>query len=131
MSITMKGELMFPSQYLAAPDLGGKYVTVTIEKIERQALKTTKGDEDKWVMFMKGAKKKLVLNKTNARTIAELHGPKAEKWVGKQVVLFASTCQAFGKITDCIRVRDRLPTKRDEPAPEPPADGSVPWPPPD
>lgn len=108
MTPTMKGDLMFPSLYLAAPDLQGRDATVTIAKIEKAELRTTKGSEEKWVVSFREAKKLLVLNRTNARQIADLHGAKAEAWIGKRVTLYPATCSAFGKIVDCVRVRDRV-----------------------
>ena len=115
---TMKGELMFPSRYLAAPDLGGRDMVLTVAKIEKASLQTTKGAEDKWVVSFREVKKLLVLNKTNARTMADVLGTKAETWTGKRVTLYATTCAAFGKMTDCIRVREVAPPSRipdDEP----------------
>jgi hypothetical protein len=107
---TMSGELMFPSNYVSAPDLKGKDFTVTIARVERETLKTTKGDEDKWVVTFKEAKKKLVLNKTNAKAIAKALGiSEASDWPGHQITLYPTTCQAFGAVTDCIRVRERAP----------------------
>jgi hypothetical protein len=105
---TMKGDLMFPNEYLSAPDLKGRDVTVTIGRVERQTLKTNKGDESKWIILFSDAKKKLVLNKTNAQAIAKVHGSKAELWIGKKITVYPTTCQAFGAITDCVRVRDKV-----------------------
>ena len=104
---TFGGELMFPNDYLAAEEFGGKDVTLTIKSIKRDALRTTSGStEDKYVIEFEKTKKKLVLNKTNAVQIAKVHGTKAEDWIGKQITLYPTTCMAFGSETDCIRVRD-------------------------
>jgi hypothetical protein len=128
---TLKGELMFPSKYVAAAELKGKDAIVTIKKVEKAELATTKGPEMKWLLHFSDASKPLVLNKTNSRTIAELHGAKAELWAGKRIILFPTTCQAFGKLTDCIRIRDKAPAAKNgkahapDPEPPPPYDGPI------
>lgn len=104
---TLGGELMFPNDYLAAEEFQGKTVTLTITGIKKEALRTNAGStEDKFILTFKETPKKLVLNKTNAVTIAGQHGTKAEAWVGKQISLYPTTCMAFGSETDCIRIKD-------------------------
>jgi len=99
-------ELMFPSKYLKAADLMGKDVAVVIESVKGEELQTTAGKTYKYVVSFKGKEKLLVLNKTNAKAIASaLNEPKAAKWAGRQITLFPTTCDAFGKRADCIRVR--------------------------
>ena len=49
---------------------------------------------------------KFGLNKTNARTIASIHGEDPRDWVGKSITIFATKCEYQGKPTDCIRVKD-------------------------
>jgi phage-related protein len=47
-----------------------------------------------------------VLCKTTANQIAEsLTEKKAVKWAGRQITLYPTQCEAFGKTVDCIRVR--------------------------
>ena len=70
-------------------------------------------------------RKKLVLNKTNATTVAKLYGPRPSQWAGKRIVLFPTQCEAFGKTTDCIRVRPTAPNgKKPEAPPSWPEDGA-------
>jgi len=111
--------LLFPSEYLAAPDLRGKDVVLTISRVKSELLKSAQGDEMKGVIYFDelgehakktGTKeKKLVLNKTNMKSIAKLHGFDGDDWVGKKITLFATTCQSFGETVDCIRVRPTAP----------------------
>jgi hypothetical protein len=110
---TFAGSLMFPSEYVAAEDLQGKDVALTIAKVEKATLRTNdKKTKDAFLIHFDRARKPLVLNKTNARTIAQLHGTQAEKWVGKRVALYPTTCDAFGQTTTCIRIRDRIPGEK-------------------
>lgn len=124
------GELMFPSEYVAAAELKGQDRSATISKVERAELMVVGGAKKPGVVVhFKETPKKLVLNKTNAATIADMHGSEAEKWVGKRVTLFPDTCKCKGKVVDCIRIRDVIPPAKGgnaapAPAPEPAKD----WP---
>lgn len=105
----------FQKDYLYAFHLDGRECTVTIEKVTQGAVpgrdKAT-GKETKTrkpLVFFKGKSKPLALNITNVKTIAGMYGFKAEDWVGKRVTLFPTTCEAFGKTEDCIRVKPSIP----------------------
>lgn len=99
--------VMFPNDYLAAADLQGKDCEVTIESVTQEALKTTDGQsEDKWILRFVGKRKKMVCNKTNAKLIAAyLNERDSDNWPNKSIILYPTTCQAFGKTEPCIRVR--------------------------
>jgi len=103
----MHVELMYPNDYLKAPEFRGKDVTLTIEKVYIDDLKDMKGGKKKkYIIEFVETPKKLVLNITNARAIAKkLNEPKAIKWPGSKITLFPTTCEAFGEIKECIRVR--------------------------
>jgi len=110
----MDVNLLFPSDYLRCADLQGRDCVITIKRVQMDTLKTDRGNERKPVVFMEGTKKKWVLNKTNAKTIAKLYGNETDAWVGKKVALFGTTCEAFGETVDCVRVRPSEPqTKQD------------------
>lgn len=110
MALPNHWKLMFPSDYLSAPDLQGRDVTVEIEAIEldklRRADNTT---EMKFIARLKGKKKKWVLNVENSQTLAKLHGKDPHKWIGRRVTLWPTTCLAFGETVECIRVRPKKP----------------------
>ena len=99
-------DLMFPSKYLKAADLRGKEFSLTVKSVKGHDLQTTRGKEFKYVVCFKETEKMLVLNKTNAKAIAEaLKEPKAVNWPGKKITVYPTTCDAFGKTADCIRVK--------------------------
>ena len=104
--------LMFPSRFVCSADLCGEDRNVTIEKVVVESLQMTGGRaEEKPVCYFAGAKKALVLNKTNAKTIAKIHGTLTDEWAGKHITLYPTTTK-FGRDTvDCVRVRDKAPTK--------------------
>lgn len=103
--------LLFPSKYVAACDLKGD-TTVTIESLKINQLETENGPEDRPVMRFRKHTKGMVLNKTNAKKIAKLYGPETNDWVGQRIILFPTTCEAFGDTVECIRVRMRLPKQQ-------------------
>jgi hypothetical protein len=106
----LDGKLMFPSEYLAAEEFDGKDITLTIKDARFDDLRTVDGGtKRKPLLYFGETDKKLVLNKTNATTIAKLHGAEAREWAGKRITLYATECQAFGKTVECIRVRAKIP----------------------
>jgi hypothetical protein len=128
----MDARLLFPKEYLCAADLRGKDVTLTISRLVQENLRTDKGDEPRWILCFaemeerhrrdkKSINKRLVINKTNAKVVAKLHGNETDEWVGKKIAMFATTCQAFGETVDCIRIRPTAPkgARRRAPEPEP------------
>lgn len=99
--------LLYPSEFLNAPDLQDKEVTVTIEKITVEEVRGGDGKKQvKPVLYMKGAKKKFPLPKTCAKVIAARYGKDTDAWIGKTITLFPTTCTAFGiEDVECIRVK--------------------------
>jgi hypothetical protein len=98
---------LYSEKYIGTYDLEGMDdLTVTIEDIGIETMRAQDGEDvEKPVVTMKGAKKKWVLAKTNAKAIAELYGNDTAEWLGKPVTLYVTQCQAFGETVDCIRVR--------------------------
>ncbi len=105
-------DLMFPNRYLKSGDLKGKDVKLTISSVGKETLQRTDGGKEPAIIVhfeeMKGRArdeaKVLVLNKTNARRIAELHGKQTASWSGKKITVYAAMVQAFGKQVEAIRV---------------------------
>jgi len=101
----------FDERFIGSWDFEGKdEAVVTIKEVQIEELKAMDGSTAKKpvLTFTKG-KKGMVLNKTNAKAIAEMYGTDAEFWKGKEIILFATTCQAFGKTVDCVRVKNQRP----------------------
>ena len=102
----MHVDLMFPSDYIKAVEFKGKEVTLTITKVVRDEVMTTKGKMDKYILHFKETEKMFILNKTNSKAIAKfLNEPKAVNWPGHTVTLKPMECEAFGEIVECIRVK--------------------------
>jgi len=136
----MNVRLLFPNDYIGAPDLQGRDVTVTIARIQIDELRSVdgNGNEKKPVVYFKEMEerhrngksptnKRLVLNKTNAMVIAKLHGHETDDWRGKRITLYPTTCQAFGDTVECIRIRNVAPAPKGKAEPEPDADEGGGW----
>ena len=94
----------FPSHYLKASDLGDKSSVVTIDRIEVEPIGRDK--EMKPVLYFQGKDKGLVLNKTNAKKIAEVTGSKdTDDWAGCQIRIYATETEFAGESVECIRVK--------------------------
>ena len=67
----------------------------------------------KVVMTFDGAKKKLVLNKTNAVRVSKLYGNNTKDWVGKAVTLYFDPKVMFGRDqVGGIRIRESIPAPK-------------------
>jgi hypothetical protein len=98
---------MYPSNTLKASDLSTGDKTATISHVAMEKL----GDDTKPVVYFHNTEKRLVLNKTNARTIADIHGPDTDAWAGKQITLGHAWTDYSGKQVECIRVRPQIVTQ--------------------
>lgn len=117
---------LYPSKYLSAPDLKGKKATVTITEVGFELFDDDGKKVEKPIAYFKEGKKGLVLNKTNALTIANIAGETdTDNWPGVRVTLYPTMVQFGGKVTDAIRIEKPIPA-------DAPVVGAVPKPiPPD
>lgn len=105
----MRVSALFPSKYVKAGDLNGKTVTLTIAKLVVEELGHGAEKERKPILYFQKATKGLVLNRTNAMTIANLYGDEADEWTGKRISIYPTKVRAFGTMQDAIRVREEIP----------------------
>jgi len=98
----------FPSRWIKSADLGGNEHDLVIDRVDLERL-----DERtvKPVVFFVGHHKGLMLNRTNAGTIADLYSPDTDEWHGKTITIFPTTTDYRGVSVDCIRVRRTPPTQ--------------------
>ena len=95
---------MFPSPYVAAADLRGQPLAVTIDRIVHEVVDPATG-EKAYICYFAGHKRGLRLNRINARTIGKTHGVEALGWSGKVIELYPTLTTMKGEEVDCIRVR--------------------------
>lgn len=101
----------FPSKYLKSADLQGHVLKVKIASVGYEQI----GDDTKIVMYFQDKKKGMVLNKTNARTIADQYGDEMDNWIGGDIELFAMKVDMQGRMVDGLRVR--VPPRQPQRAP--------------
>lgn len=80
----------FQGNFLDASDLmASGNITLTISDVSAPGEERDGTDKviDKAIIAFKGAKKRLILNKTNAKIIAMAHGKKPSLWPGKTITL--------------------------------------------
>jgi hypothetical protein len=90
----------FECDFLDATDIPPAGFTVTIAAVTPPGTERDKQGKniDKAIVAFTGAKKRLILNKTNAKIIALAYGKKASEWIGKPVTLTVRYLEkAFGQ----------------------------------
>jgi hypothetical protein len=81
---------MYGNKYLSAADLGNGTVRVKIGKVEPQDLRQQDGStQKKYVLFFNGRDKAMVLNKTNAMTLATAFGKNPDHWLGQLIEIYS------------------------------------------
>lgn len=99
----------FPSKYLAAADLNGNNVTVTISRASIEEIGQGADKDRKIVLSFAGKNKQFVCNKTNAKVIAGLHGDDTDDWLGKSITLCPREVEFQGDMVLAIRVSLQRP----------------------
>ena len=96
----MRIDQLYPSRYLRCADLDGKPMRVTISDITREDIN---GESKVLLSFAEG--KQLILNKTNARSIAKILGDETSAWHGHSIMLVPPVVDFKGDSVDAIRVK--------------------------
>ena len=109
----MKVSEAFPSKYISAADIPEDNIRLVMSHVVSEMME----DKPKLILYFQGAKKGLVLNKTNAKNIADAHGDDTDDWAGKEVILFTTWVDFQGKSVEAVRVRVPQP-KDKKPAPK-------------
>jgi hypothetical protein len=88
---------IYGSKYLGAADVGGNTLRVKIAKVELADLRQQDGStQKKFVLLFDGQDKAMVLNKTNAMTLANAFGKNRDDWVGQRLEIY-SVMTGLGK----------------------------------
>jgi len=91
----------FPSNYLKAADLQNRTIKATIRTVIEEKM----GSDIRPVLYFQGKDKGMVLNKTNAMTIAQMFGPETDAWAGGVVEIFPAFVDYQGKQVQGLRIR--------------------------
>jgi len=107
---------------LRNPDYLGAYalqpneeLILTIKKAGVETILGVEGKkEDELVIHFTEDYKPMIVNATNAKTIAKVHKtPYVEQWIGKQIQIYARRIRAFGEDMEALRVRDFIPQTKE------------------
>jgi hypothetical protein len=95
---------LYGSNFLAATDLK-KPITAIVEQVEQQDF-ARQGERRKMkaVLHVHGIKKPIVVNKTNALTLAAAFGKDFDDWIKQRVTIKAEPTTFGGKPTKGIRL---------------------------
>ena len=94
----MRVSSLFPSRFLKARDLDGD----TIVTITALTMETFDG-EDRPLLSFEEIDKILSLNRTNTKTIGELHGRETDDWSGHRIILYPTEVEFKGERMQGIR----------------------------
>ncbi len=105
----MKIRNMFPSEYIRGLDIH-KPMIVTIKSVKSEGARDreTGGAITEYVMRFNEIPKKLRLNITMAKEVAEALNDRemdSDNWIGKQIVIYSCKLKAFGKVHLVPRLR--------------------------
>lgn len=109
--------------YLGAYSLDGtglSEIVLTIKEIKKERVTAQGGASDDCIVAYfeekkyedKVVVKPMVLNKTNCKTIEKLYGSFIEDWLGKKIIIFATTTKYARDIVPCLRVKGELPKSK-------------------
>ena len=102
----MDFELLYPSRYLKAADLGDREVTKTIGAVKLEELEGVDGSKkQKVIVTFKDAKKQWVMPRTCGEALRLMFGKETNAWTGKRVTLYSRKVDSFGEEVDAVRVR--------------------------
>jgi hypothetical protein len=102
---------LYGSRFLGAADLKGP-AKATIDRVEEEVFsRDGKSVRAKAVLYFRGASKPIVLNKTNASTLAHAYGKDFSDWPGKMVEVRPETTTFNGKVVAALRLYPISATK--------------------
>lgn len=103
----------FNPDYLGAYSIeDGKDLILVIKSVCQEKVKGVGGKEQEClVAHFEGKTKPMILNRTNCKTIQKIYRtPHIEDWAGKLIQVYVKdNIDAFGSITDGLRIREFVP----------------------
>ena len=109
------------SEWLSGLDLAGKTVNVMIATVDEVIVEDPRTGKQKCkvAVTFAGAKKRLLLNATNAKSLVKLFGLETDNWAGCGVALKPENVTAFGQSYCVVRVAGAATVKLHKPAETP------------
>ena len=95
---------LYGSQYLAATDVKRPFAAAIEDIDEQDFARQGERPRVKKVLHLKGVRKPIVLNKTNALSLAEAFGKNFKDWMDKHITVKAEPTTFAGKRTMGLRL---------------------------
>jgi hypothetical protein len=95
----------FPSRYFKAGNIEGEKRLVISRVVIENPSDSGDSNDNRPVVYFHEAAQGLVLNKTNAESLAEHFGEETDDWTDREVILYPTTTTYLGKRVPCVRVR--------------------------
>lgn len=108
---------LLDKDYLGAWDIPeNSDLILTIKSVgKEEVMNASRKKEDVMVLHFTDAKKPMICNVTNAKSISKVAGSTyIEDWVGVRIALYSAEVSAFGDTCDAIRVREVAPKLPDK-----------------
>lgn len=123
----MNAKQFFESRWLSGADLGDKTWSLTIERVDMETVRNKKNQEErKLAVKFTGARKPLLLNKTNGRLLLGALGAETDAWIGAVCTVRPENIEAFGSPTVAVRIQAaKRPDKPPTPAENAKADQAI------
>ena len=92
---------IYGSTYLSADDIKKPFVTV-IEQVVREEVGQEK--KKKAVLYVRGSKKAIVVNKTNATNLSNAFGKDFDSWINRRITVKVEPTSFAGRPTKGLRI---------------------------
>jgi hypothetical protein len=114
----------YGSKYLSKTDIGDRKIRTRILKVRKQEMRDDRGGKPtkiRFVVFLEGLDKPMVLNATNKALLVDAFGKPPANWIGASIgVFFDPEVMFAGKRTGGLRLRlVPPPVAASRPAPKP------------
>jgi len=113
MELTHWKKLDNPDYLGAYALMPGQDLVVTIKSVGQEDVynpSSNKKETCTVARFVEAGIKPMILNSTNCKTIAKIHGtPYIEEWAGKSIAIYIEKVKAFGDIVEALRIRNKIP----------------------
>jgi hypothetical protein len=121
---------LYGTRFLSATEVK-KLVTAIIERIDEESFpRPGEATRTKKVVYVRGGKKGIVLNKTNAKSLASAFGKSFQDWIGQRITIKAEPTSFAGKTTMGLRLYPANGTTAADPPKAPPPeepDDDISW----
>jgi|TARA_R110000765_G_scaffold14324_1_gene42033 hypothetical protein len=93
--------------YMKASQLSETGETRTILSCKQEPIRDGSGKEElRWILYLDGGLKPLILNSTNIKTLVAQHGEETDDWPGLHIVVFQDASISYGGVvTGGVRLR--------------------------